>query len=66
MTNEEIKSARLLLSKKHTKAIEEADTDFEIKMLEAEYKKNIKKLDDGINPFDKPENSNYECIGCGA
>jgi dynactin complex subunit len=39
----------------------------EIKMLKAEYEKNIQLVNQGINVFaDRPGNSPYECEGCGS
>ena len=46
---------------------EEPLTTLQIKMLKAEYEKNIKLVNKGINVFaDRPDNSPYECEGCGS
>ena len=46
---------------------EEASTTLEIKMLKAEYEKNIQLVNQGINVFaDRPDNSPYECEGFGS
>lgn len=66
MTDQEKDATKVLLSRKHLEAMEQAEDAFEKKMLEAEYRKNIEKVEQGINPFDKPDNSPYECEGCGA
>jgi hypothetical protein len=45
----------------------EASTTLEIKMLKAEYEKNIQLVNQGINVFaDRPDNSPYECDSCGS
>jgi len=45
----------------------DASSPLEIKMLKAEYEKNIKLVNQGINVFaDRPDNSPYECEGCGS
>ena len=59
-----------LMTELHRKLIvdsEEASTTLEIKMLKAEYEKNIELVNQGINVFaDRPGNSPYECEGCGS
>jgi hypothetical protein len=59
MTDQEKDATKVLLSRKHLEAMEQAEDAFEKKMLEAKYKKNIEKVEQGINPFDKPDNSSY-------
>ena len=59
-----------LMTELHRKLIldsEEASITLEIKMLKAEYEKNIQLVNEGINVFaDRPDNSPYECEGCGS
>lgn len=59
-----------LMTELHRKLIvdsAEASTTLEIKMLKAEYEKNIELVNQGINVFaDRPDNSPYECEGCGS
>ena len=59
-----------LIAELHRKLIvdsADASTTLEIKMLKAEYDKNIKLVNQGINVFaDRPDNSPYECEGCGS
>jgi len=44
---------------------EEEDT-FSRNMCKAEYKSNLAKIERNINPIERPENSIYECEGCGS
>ena len=59
-----------LITELHRKLIvdsAEASLPLEIKMLKAEYEKNIQLVNQGINVFaDRPDNSPYECEGCGS
>lgn len=59
-----------LIAELHRKLIvdsQDASTALEIKMLKAEYEKNIELVNEGINVFaDRPDNSPYECEGCGS
>lgn len=59
-----------LITELHRKLIvdsAEASLPLEIKMLKAEYEKNIQLVNEGINVFaDRPDNSPYECEGCGS
>lgn len=59
-----------LITELHKKLIvdsAEASLPLEIKMLKAEYEKNIQLVNEGINVFaDRPDNSPYECEGCGS
>lgn len=66
MTDQEKEVAKQILSKNYLEAREQCESPFEVKMLDREYNDNIKKVENGINPFDKPDNSPYECEGCGS
>lgn len=66
MTEQEKEIAKQMLSKNYLEQKSACEDDFEVKMLDAQYKKDIEKVEQGINPFDKPENSGYECFGCGS
>ena len=66
MTNEEKQSAKQLLSKKYLEQKSACESDLEVKMLNEQYRKDAEKIENGINPFDKPENSGFECFGCGS
>jgi len=66
MTDQEKEVAKQLLSKKYLEQKSACESEMEVKMLDREYKKDIEKINNGINPFDKPENSGFECFGCGS
>lgn len=66
MTNEEKQSAKQLLSKKYLEQKSACESALEVKMLDAQYKKDVEKIENGINPFEKPENSGFDCFGCGS
>lgn len=55
-----------LLDKKLEAELEKVEDSFSANMLRAEHKKNLQKVEEGINPFEKPEQSDYICEGCGA
>ena len=66
MTEQEQEIAKQMLSKNYLEQKDACESPFEVKMLDAQYKKDVEKVEAGINPFDKPENSGYECFGCGS
>lgn len=66
MTPEEKQIIKDLLREKYEKALEEVKSTFDKAMLRAEYNNNLKKVEEGINPFEKPDNTDYQCIGCGS
>ena len=55
-----------LLDKKLEAQLANEEDSFSQSMLRAEHRKNMEKVEEGINPFDKPEQSDYICEGCGA
>ena len=55
-----------MLSKNYLENKEACEDAFELKMLDAQFKKDIEKVDAGINPFDRPDNTPYQCEGCGS
>ncbi len=61
-------SMLLLIQETTLKAIYESETKMEAKMAYMEYEKKKEKLMNGENIFqdNSPEDSDYECIGCGA
>jgi len=66
MTDQEKEVAKQLLSKKYLEQREACESPLEVKMLDAQYADDIKKINEGLNPFNKPDNSPYECEGCGS
>ena len=53
----------------YSELINEAKTDFEIKLLQAEMDHKIKLFNQGISATDIESNRNgsqFECIGCGS
>ena len=66
MTEQEKDIAKQMLSKNYLEHKEACEDAFEVKMLDAQYKKDIEKVDAGINPFDRPDNTPYQCEGCGS
>jgi hypothetical protein len=57
-----------LLNEQLQKDLADADSSFEMKMIQGEYDKKLEKLNEGQNIFEdnSPDDSHYECIGCGA
>jgi len=57
-----------LLNEQLEKDLAAADSTFEKKMIQGEFNKKIEKLNAGENIFEdkSPDDSHYECIGCGA
>lgn len=57
-----------LLQEQLEKDLAEADSAFEKKMIQGEFDKKVEKLNAGVNIFEdnRPKDSDYECIGCGA
>ena len=45
-----------------------ATTDMEVAMCKAEFKSNLEKIENNINPLEiqRPEDSQFECVGCGS
>lgn len=59
MTDQEKEVAKQILSKKYLDAREQCESPSEVKMLDKKYSENIQKIENGINPFDTPDNSPY-------
>jgi len=59
MTDQEKEVAKQILSKKYLDAREQCESPSEVKMLDKKYNENIQKVENGINPFDTPDNSPY-------
>lgn len=57
-----------LLEEQLEKDLSAADSAFEKKMIQGEFDKKMEKLTAGVNIFEdnRPDDSHYECIGCGA
>ena len=68
MTQEQQISLRRFLQEKFYQDTLKADSELEIKMLTKEYVSNLEKIENGVNIFNNngSEDSDYECIGCGA
>jgi phosphotransferase system HPr-like phosphotransfer protein len=67
MTNEQKQSNLNKLQSQYEKNVEEADSSLEIKMLNAEFNKNVELTESGVDVFaSKPDNSPYQCEGCGS
>ena len=66
MTDQEKEVAKHLLAKKYLDQKSACDDDFEVKMLDAQYDKDLAKIEAGINPFERPDNTPYQCEGCGS
>ena len=67
MTQEQINNTLDFLKEKFDKDIQLAESGIERKMLEMEYSKNVELVKAGNNIFESKSNdSDYECIGCGA
>lgn len=68
MTEEEKQSMLKLLKEQYVNNALEAENRMEANMLKREYEKNVELLEAGNNIFanNKPNDSDYECIGCGA
>jgi hypothetical protein len=68
MTEEQKQGLLKFLQEKLIQDSVDATNALEIKMLKAEYDKNVNDVENGINIFksEPPSDSDYECIGCGA
>ena len=68
MTEEQKQGLIKFLQEKLVADTADAANTLEIKMLKAEYDKNVKDVENGINIFEAkpPLDSDYECIGCGS
>jgi hypothetical protein len=67
MNEQQIKDTLDFLEERYNKELEQAENSLEKKMLEQEFNKNKKLVMEGINIFaSKSNDSDYECIGCGA
>ena len=68
MTEEEKQSMLKLLKEQYVNNALSAENRMEANMLKREYDKNVELLEAGNNIFanNKPTDSDYECIGCGA
>jgi len=67
MTEQEIKENLERLHRKLTSDSVEASNAMELKMLQMEHDKQVELTKKGINVFaQKPDNSDYECFGCGS
>ena len=67
MTQDQIESTLLFLQERYEREKQSTLTSIEAKMLEMEYKKNVEMTMAGNNVFRQEDNeSDYECIGCGA
>lgn len=66
MTDQEKEVAKQILSKKYLEQKSACESDMEVKMLDRQYAQDLEKINNGINPFEKPDNSPYQCEGCGS
>jgi len=68
MTQEQQFSMRRFLQEKYYQDTLKAESILEMKMLTKEYVSNLEKIENGVNIFNNngSEDSDYECIGCGA
>ena len=59
---------RRFLQEKYYQDTLKAESILEMKMLTKEYVSNLEKIESGVNIFNNngSEDSDYECIGCGA
>lgn len=53
---------------KYEEDVNKSDTSIEIAMCKAEFESNLKKIENNVNPLDiqRPEDSQFECVGCGS
>jgi hypothetical protein len=68
MEASQIEFIKAQIQAKYDADLETAESQMEIAMCKAEKDSNLKKLKEGINPFNiqKPDDSDFECIGCGS
>jgi wyosine [tRNA(Phe)-imidazoG37] synthetase (radical SAM superfamily) len=67
MTDQEKEEILARLHRKLTADSVEASTPMELKMLQMEHQKNVELVNQGINVFaERPDNSPYNCEGCGS
>ena len=67
MTDQEKEEILARLHRKLTADSVEASNAMEVKMLQMEHQKNVELVNQGINVFaERPDNSPYNCEGCGS
>ena len=57
-----------IAKEKFNNDLAECDSTFEKAMCKAEFESNLKKIENNIDPFktERPNDSDFECVGCGS